>query len=99
MCVYGGWKTNVPEAREDSRDKRPAYVSSLCTPQGRSPRVYKAFKYGYTRSTLPGTVYLETPAYVSPIWNCRARLPGRRPVVTWSYIHTIVPLITTTGVE
>ena len=38
--------------------------------------------------------YLEAPAYVSPIWNCRARLADRRPVVTWPYIHTIVPPMT-----
>ena len=35
--------------------------------------------------------YLEAPAYVSPIWNCRARLAGRWPTVTWPHIHTIVP--------
>ena len=36
MRVYGDWQTHVPEARGDRRDKRPAYVSPLCTPQGKS---------------------------------------------------------------
>ena len=31
MRVYGDWQTHVPEARGDRRDKRPAYVSPLCT--------------------------------------------------------------------
>ena len=49
------------------------------------------------RDKFLGTLYLEAPAYVSPIWNCRARLAGRRLAVTWSYIHTIVPPMTKVG--
>ena len=34
---------------------------------------------------------------MGPIWNCRAWLAGRRTVVTWPYIHTIVSPMTKVG--